>query len=88
VLKSALISSGFGEGRQLGIEAKFCELGDEALGPHILGAAVKVIGTEVLELGAVFDHVVDRREDRGRHRAHLWFLRTSPAMANRGGIAR
>jgi hypothetical protein len=70
VLKSALISSGFGEGRQLGIEAKFCELGDEAFGPHVLGAAVKVIGTEVLELGAIFDHVVDRREDRGRHRAH------------------
>ena len=36
MLESALISSRLGEGRELGIEAKFCELGDEAFGPHVL----------------------------------------------------
>ena len=58
----ATISGRLGEGRELGIETKLCELGDEALGSHFLGAAIEMIGTEILELGAVLEHVVDGRE--------------------------
>ena len=58
----ATISGRLGEGRELGIETKLCELGDETLGSHFLGAAIEMIGTEILELGAVLEHVVDGRE--------------------------
>jgi hypothetical protein len=46
-----------GEGRELGIEAKVCELSDEALGPHVLRAAVEMVDTEILELRTVLEHV-------------------------------
>jgi len=46
------ISSSFGEGRELGVEAKLRELVDEAFGPDFLRAAVEMIGTEILELCA------------------------------------
>jgi hypothetical protein len=58
----ATISGRLGEGRELDIEAKLCELGDEAFGSHFLRAAIEMIGTEILELGAVLEHVVDGRE--------------------------
>jgi hypothetical protein len=48
-----------GEGSELGIEAKVCELSDEVLGTHVLGAAIEMVGTEILELRAVLEHVVD-----------------------------
>ena len=59
------ISSSFGEGRELGVEAKLCELVDEAFGPDFLRAAIEMIGTEILELCAVLEHVVDRCEEGG-----------------------
>ena len=59
----AAMSSSFGEGRELGVEAKLCELVDEAFGPDFLRAAIEMIGTEILELGAVLEHLVDRREE-------------------------
>jgi hypothetical protein len=62
IATSQQISGGLGEGRELGIEAKLCELGDEALGSHFLGAAIEMVGTEILELRAVLEHVVDGRE--------------------------
>ena len=37
-------------------------LSDEALSPHVLRAAIEMVGTEILELGAVLEHVVDGRE--------------------------
>ena len=55
----ATISSRLGERSELGIEAKVCELSDEALGPHVLGAAIEMVGTEILKLRAVLEHVVD-----------------------------
>jgi len=58
----ATISGCLREGRELGIEAKVCELSDQALGPHVLGAAIKMVRTEILELRAVLEHVVDGRE--------------------------
>ena len=58
----ATISGGLGEGSEFGIEAKVCELSDQALGPHVLGAAIEMVGTEILELRAVLEHVVDGRE--------------------------
>ena len=51
----ATISGRLGEGSELGMEAKVCELIDEALGPHVLGAAIEMVGTEILELRAVFE---------------------------------
>ena len=51
----ATISSRLGERSELGIEAKVCELSDQALGPHVLGAAIKMVRTEILELRAVFE---------------------------------
>jgi hypothetical protein len=56
------ISGRLSERRELGIEAKVCELSDEALGPHVLRAAIEMVGTEILELRAVLEHVVDGRE--------------------------
>ena len=56
------ISGGLGEGRELGIEAQVCKLSDETLGPHVLRAAIEMVGTEILELRAVLEHVVDGRE--------------------------
>jgi hypothetical protein len=56
------ISSRLGERSELGIEAKVCELSDEALGPHVLGAAIEMVGTKILKLRAVLEHVVDGRE--------------------------
>jgi hypothetical protein len=56
------ISGRLGEGRELGIEAKVCELSDQALGPHVVGAAIEMVGTEILELRALLEHVVDCRE--------------------------
>jgi hypothetical protein len=58
----ATISGRLGEGSELGIEAKGCELSDQALGPHVLGAAIEMVGTEIVELRAVLEHVVDGRE--------------------------
>jgi hypothetical protein len=49
-------------GRELGIETKICELGNETLGPHFLRAAIEMVGTEILELCPVLEHVVNRRE--------------------------
>jgi hypothetical protein len=47
-----------------GVEAKFGKLGDEPLRLHVLWAAIKMVGAEVLERRAVFEHVVDRGRDR------------------------
>jgi hypothetical protein len=58
----ATISGCLGEGSKLGIEAKVCELSDQALGPHVLRAAIEMIRTEILELRTVLEHVVDGRE--------------------------
>jgi len=44
------------------MEAKVCELIDEALGPHVLRAAIEMVDTEILELRAVLEHVVDGGE--------------------------
>jgi hypothetical protein len=41
-----------GRGRELGIEAKVCELSDQALGLHVLGATIEMVGTEILKLRA------------------------------------
>jgi hypothetical protein len=38
-----------GKGRAPGTEAKVCKLSDETLGPHVLRAAIEMIGTEILE---------------------------------------
>jgi hypothetical protein len=46
----------------VGIRGKVCELSDEALGPHLLGAVIEMVGAEILELRAVLEHVVDGRE--------------------------
>ena len=56
------ISSSLGEGRELGIETKVCESSNEALGPRVLRVAVEMVGTEILELRAVLEHVADGRE--------------------------
>src|SRR5215469_2471978 len=56
------ISGGLGEGRELGIEAQVCKLSDQTLGPQVLRAAIEMVSTEILELRAVLEHVVDRRE--------------------------
>src|SRR5215831_16359303 len=37
----------------------------EALGLGCFGAAVEMVGTEILVDGSVFEHVVDRRENGG-----------------------
>jgi len=58
----ATISGRLGEGSELGMEAKVCELIDEALGPHVLRAAIEMVDTEILELRAVLEHVVDGGE--------------------------
>jgi hypothetical protein len=70
---AASISSSFCEGRELDIEAKLCELVEEAFGPDFLRAAIEMIGTEIFELCAVLEHVVDRREERGSDRADCLF---------------
>ena len=58
----ATISGRLGEGSELGIEAKVCELSNQALGPHVFGAAIEMVRTEILELRTVLEHVVDGRE--------------------------
>ena len=45
--------------RARSIEAELGELGDEMFGLDVLRAAIEMIGTEILELGAVLEHVVD-----------------------------
>jgi hypothetical protein len=44
------------------MEAKVCKLSEETLGPHVLRAAIEMVGTKILELRTVFEHVVDGRE--------------------------
>ena len=44
------------------MEAKVCELIDEALAPHVLRAAIEMVDTEILELHAVLEHAVDGGE--------------------------
>ena len=73
-------------GVELGIEAKFCELGNEALGFHVLRAAIEMIGTEILELGTVLEHVVDGREQRGSDRAGCFLWSASAAETIELGI--
>ena len=58
----ATISGRLGEGSELGMEAKVCELIDEALAPHVLRAAIEMVDTEILELHAVLEHAVDGGE--------------------------
>ena len=77
VATSVLLSSSLGEGRELGIEAKLCELGDEAFGPDFLRATIEMIGTEILIHRPVLEHVVDRREERGSDRAGCLLWSTS-----------
>ena len=61
-LTSPTISSRLGKGSKLGLEAKVRELGDEPFGLQIVGATIEMGGTEILELCAVLEHVIDRRE--------------------------
>jgi hypothetical protein len=84
VVTPSWISSGLGEGCELGFEVKLCELGHESLGPHILRAAIEMIGTKILELRAVLEHVVDRRKERGRDRAGCLLPAAATAEATRG----
>src|SRR3984893_19261125 len=48
------------------------------LDPDLGGAAVEVVGAEVVVHGAVLQHVIDRRQDRGGHGADC-LLRPAPA---------
>jgi hypothetical protein len=64
----ATISGRLGNGREPGVEAKFCELDDKAFGSDFLRAAIEMIGAEILQLRTVLEHVVDRRKERGRDR--------------------
>src|SRR5262249_21705650 len=77
----ATISGCLGEGSELGIEAQVCELSDQALGPHVLGAAIEMVRTEILKLRAVVEHVVDGREQRGCNRAGRLLCTSAPAKA-------
>ena len=78
-VSTATISGCLGKGRELGIEAKVCKLSDETLGPHVLRTAIEMIGTEILELRAILEHVVDRRKERGRDRAGCLLRTSAPA---------
>jgi hypothetical protein len=77
----ATISGRLGEGSELGIEAKVCELSNQALGPHVFGAAIEMVRTEVLKLRAVLEHVVNGREQRGRNRTGRLLWTSAPAKA-------
>jgi len=78
----ATISGRLGKGRERSVEAKLCELDDKAFGPDFLGAAIEMIGIEILELGTVLEHGVDCGEERGRDGAGclLWSTSTGKPM--------
>jgi transposase len=82
----ATISGRLGKGREIGVEAKLCELDDKAFGPDFLGAAIEMIGTEILELGTVLEHVVDRGEERGRDGAGCLLRSTSTGKTMELGV--
>src|SRR5712671_7773940 len=48
------------------------------LDPDLGGAAVEVVGAEVVVHGAVLQHMIDRRQDRGGHGGDC-LLRAAPA---------
>ena len=60
-----MASCGLGGALKLNLEAKSCELGNQALGLGFGRTAIEVVGPEVVVFGAVLKDVVDRREDRG-----------------------
>src|SRR6266481_6629485 len=74
-----MASCGLGGALKLNLEAKSCELGNQALGLAFGRTAIEVVGPEVVVFGAVLKDVVDRREDRGGDGTD-GFLRSTPAL--------
>src|SRR6266481_2058913 len=74
-----MASCGLGGALKLNLEAKSCELRNQALGLAFGRTAIEVVGPEVVVFGAVFEDVVDRREDRGGDGTNC-FLRSAPGL--------
>ena len=70
---------GFGGALKLNLEAKFDELGNQAPGFAFGRMAIEVVAPEVVVFSAVFEDVVDGREDRGGDGTD-GFLRSAPAL--------
>jgi hypothetical protein len=64
---------------KLNLKSKSGELGNQAPGLAFGGTAIEVIGAEVVVFGAVFEDVVDGREDRGGDGTNC-FLRSAPGL--------
>jgi hypothetical protein len=64
---------------ELDLVTELDEARDQMLDPELDGAAVKVVGAEVMVNGAVLEHVIDRRQDRGGHSADCLLRPTSVA---------
>ena len=54
-----------GNGRQLSMVAKLGELGDQAPGLVFGGTAIEGAGSEAVMCDAIFQDMIDRREQRG-----------------------
>src|SRR5215471_12645271 len=67
------ISCCVSEGAKFDLEAELGDLGSQALGFDLGGAAVEVVGAEILVVGAVLQHVVDCGEHGGGDRADRFF---------------
>ena len=74
-----MASCGLSGGLKLNFEAEFGELRNQALGLAFDRTAIEVVGPEVVVFGAVFEDVVDRREDRGGDGTNC-FLRSAPGL--------
>ena len=63
----------------MNLEAKFDELGNQAPGFAFGRMAIEVVAPEVVVFSAVFEDVVDGREDRGGDGTNC-FLRSAPGL--------
>ena len=63
---------------ELGLVTELSEPRDQLLDPDLGRTALEVVGAEVVVRGAVLEHVIDRRRERGGNGADC-FLRRAPA---------
>jgi hypothetical protein len=71
-------SSDFWHLAKLDLETELGDLGGQAPGFDVGGAAIEVVRTEIVVFGTIFQHVVDCGEHRSGHGADC-FLRAMPA---------
>lgn len=67
-------SGSLDDGLKLDVEAELGELGNQTLGFEVRRATVEMIGAKVAVFDTVFEHMIDRREQRSGDSADrlLW----------------